>query len=786
MSPRPVRRLGAALLLLAAAAPAVLRAEPTDTIKPRLLGEHGRGRLWQVGEQKVLLVAGTPYEMGLQHGKLLAREARECARMFLDEFAIAKLGQTRQTFADIWKQAEPNIPQKYKDELRGIAEGSGVPIEELQLLHAIPERFHCSGAAAFGPATRDGKLYHTRSLDYSLEIGKDKTAQENSVVVVYKPDDGYAHVNVAWAGFAGSVTGMNAQGVAVGEMGCRHKAETYDGLPMVFLVREILYGADGLERAIEITRRAPRTCGYNFIYSDGKAPGAAAAIEVNKDHVKVFPAGGEEENVAPHYAIPHCVRRVNHFVDKELAAGQRDGYDPRFSAAASWLGYHLISEQLKKDRGKIDAERMIALQRGYPGVAPCLHQAVFAPTDREIYVAFAKNPRRVKLAGAQNQTFYRYRLDRVLAGDPGEVEMYAPPSAAAPAPAKDPGARSDAGPARRRGTLTVAPRPRPAPGDPLAPHLARFIPPDGTFEWELSAPPDGAKPAYDRLRLTFPSAVRSPHEVNNTVIGDYFRPKGAAGRGPAVIVLDILDGRNIAATIVCDHLAKQGIAALTIRQAYFGERRPPEPEFRRRMLSDPALIMASVAQSVSDVGRAREWLRSRPEVDPERVGLCGVSMGGFVAGLAAGVYGDFPRTVLILSAGDVAEVIWNSRGERAVELWLRNSGLDRDALRTLCEPFDPITYASRVPAGSVLMLSADADTVVPAEQAKRFAQALAGCEHVWYAANHYTFAVHAFGALQRTGDHLSAGPTIASRRAAPGRMVGTGAPAMGGGGGGTP
>jgi predicted choloylglycine hydrolase len=445
---RPGRAGVAALVFVAVAAVSVLPslsalAEPTDRVTPKLLGEQGPARLWQVGEQRVLLLSGSPYEMGLQQGRLLAAEIRECVRLFLD-FALSRDGNTRETFAAIWKAAETDIPQRYKDELRGLAEGSGASLTDLQLLHVIPEKYHCSGAAAFGPATKDGKLYHTRSLDYAIDIGnREKTAQENALLVVYRPEEGagFAHANVAWAGFIGSITGMNAKGVSIGEMGSSSKNETFEGIPMIFMVREILHGADGVESAVEITRRCRRTAGYNFIYGDGKKP-TAAAIEVNKDAVKVFPAGGSEENVAPHFAIAHCVRRCNHFVDPELSKLQREGYDPRFSSPGSWLGYHLISEYLVKQAGRLDAEAMIALLRGYPPDAPCLHQAVFAPGDREIYVAVAKNPHKVRRPGAQNQVFYRYRLDRILASDPGPVELYAPSSAQPPAekPAPAPGA----------------------------------------------------------------------------------------------------------------------------------------------------------------------------------------------------------------------------------------------------------------------------------------------------------------------------------------------------------
>jgi len=748
--------LVAALLLLRTATAA-------DTVTPKLLAEHGKAKLWQVGEQRLMLLVGSHYDMGVQHGKLLPDEAKACLRAFLNDFAIERERNTRDTFAQIWKQSQPNIPQKYKDELRGLADGSGIALEDLQLLHAIPSRYHCSGAAAFGKATRDGKLYHTRSLDYYLDIGKDRTVQENAVTIVYLPDEGHPHMSVSWAGFVGCVTGMNAKGISVGEMGCKSKGETFDGLPMIFLLREVLSGADSVDAALEITRRAPRDCGYNFIFADGKR-NAAVAVEVNKDHVKAFPAGGSAENVEPHFALPDCVRRTNHFVDKDLAALQRDGYNPQFSAPASWLSYLLISNYLTKHAGKLDAESMIGLLRIYPPAVPCLHQAVMSPGQGEFYVSNAKNPRQVKTAGAQNQTFYKYRLDDILAGSPKPSELHPPLSAVGPprsavAPAAAPAVA-------QRGTV---------PGDPklridsngsderLRKFLAPFDKLDADFAWNLGQPKDSGF-GYTVQRLTYDSPIKSGHAENDTVIADYYRPV-KPGRLPATIVLDILDGRNRVSSFLADFLAKQGVACLTVRMAYFGERRPKDVSFIGRMVGEPEMMFAGMTQSVTDVGRAAVWLRTRPEIDPTAVSVSGVSMGGFVAGVSSGVYGNFARTVLVLAAGDVAEVLWTSKGERAVEEWVRKCGMTREQLTKRCEFFDSATYAARIPAGSVLMLNARNDPVVPAACAEKLAATLHGVTHVWYDANHYTFALFAFDALKRIGEHLlSAPPPEAARR----------------------
>src|SRR6185436_15084926 len=138
--------------------------------------------------------------------------------------------------------------------------------EEIRLANFFPELFHCSGFALMGKATAGGKIYHGRILDYLRGLG----LEQNAVVIVNKPDQGNAWVNVSYAGFVGSVTAMNEKHVAIGEMGGGGEVQ-WDGKPMAQLVREVMEKANSIEEAVEIFRRGPRTCEYYYVISDGNS-----------------------------------------------------------------------------------------------------------------------------------------------------------------------------------------------------------------------------------------------------------------------------------------------------------------------------------------------------------------------------------------------------------------------------------------------------------------------------------------------------------------------------------
>ena len=90
----------------------------------------------------------------------------------------------------------------------------------MQAANIFPEFFHCSGVAVFGKATRGGTLLHARVLDYMTEVG----LQDEAVTMAIEREGARRFVNVGYAGFIGSVTGMNEKKVAIGEMAVAAKA----------------------------------------------------------------------------------------------------------------------------------------------------------------------------------------------------------------------------------------------------------------------------------------------------------------------------------------------------------------------------------------------------------------------------------------------------------------------------------------------------------------------------------------------------------------------------------
>ncbi|MDQ7780193.1 MAG: C45 family autoproteolytic acyltransferase/hydrolase [Planctomycetota bacterium] len=695
-----------------------------------LLAQEGEGFVEEIDGQIVVHLKGTYAEMGRQHGKMCAEKVKECLEWFLYDTAVPK-GLTVEKLLEVYAQAEPHIPQSFKDELKATAEAAGISVQDYIAANMIPEKWHCTGSAAWGKATADGKLYHHRSLDYDINIGKRKRAQENAALIVYEPTGETPYVVVGWVGFLGCVTGMNAKGIGIGEMGSSSEDESYAGLPMTFMLREILAKATTLDEGMKLFRELPRTCGFNFILSDGKIP-EAVAVEVTHSKIAFFRQDDPAENLPPHTPMKCAVRRCNHFISPDLAATQRKIYDPIVSEQGSWLGYKMITDYFTEHYGALDGQMMIGLCRQYPPTHSCLHQAVLCPTDLRMWVANAADPKDVIYAGAQNQRFYEYNLGDLVRT---KADMLKPRPKDLPMPASSATARKQTGKCTSR-ELRL--------DDVKDAKLLELLKPYNTpveeFEWKMKCIREGED--YTVWEVSFPSPMKSGCEENDTVWARYFWPNRQE-KMPATVLLHHLEDDTQLEEFIAASMAGGGIPALMVFLPYYGKRAPKDRAQKIEMVSqDMDATVAAFRQGVCDVRRAGDWLARRAEIDPNRIAVTGVSLGGLCAALVAGVDRNFWRCVPIIAGGDISGIIYSAKLTKDIREALEKQGYTVEKLRAVLEPIEPLTFAGRVGKGSVLMINAKYDEIIPKASTQKLSEKFGGVEVVWYEANHETMLVH--------------------------------------------
>ena len=698
---------------------------------PKLLRQCPGGKLYQLGGQRVLLLSGSPYQMGLAHGKLLADDIKAVTRSVLTVARAADAVKEKNFFAGsierAYKRLAPFIPGRYQQEMRGLAAGAGVGLKDVRLANIFPALFHCSGFAVFGGVTQGGRLLHGRILDYMTQV----RLQEYAVTIVARPAGRHAFVNVTYAGFIGSVTGMNDQQVAIGEMGGRGEGR-WDGMPMPMLVRKALEDASTLDQALAVFKDNPRTCEYYYVVSDGKIPDARGLYCTPKTFFAIKP--GETYD-----GLLRAVGRDE--MPKGAPAPVNDAVvisgDDRLK---------LLLKRIQDRRGRIDPAAAIKMMLRPVAMKGNLHNVLFAPQSLEFWVAHAAADHTAKNYQACYQPYEHYDMRELMA---------LAPVAAGPRGGEDRPAQANASKPREQMGVVPASAQRPISPEAnpaVARHLARFRKKPEAFRWRMK--PMKNQAIANVYTVEFPSPHKSPVEANNTVYCEYFRTDDATP-APGVIVLHIADGRFLVARVISHYLARQGINALVLKMPYYGRRRPADKAELRRMTDSPGALVDGAAQAIMDVRRAAAWLATRPEVDPRRIGLCGVSLGGFVAAAAGGVDGAFPRVAIVLAGGDLPAVLMtNAKEARALRRTIEKGNWTRPRLRKLLAPIEPLTYADRLRSSRVLMVNADKDKVVPPACARKLAQAC-GAEVLWRSADHYSMVMHLPAILDRLVDHFS-------------------------------
>jgi hypothetical protein len=339
----------------------VLLPGPKLTNPPHQPKKVAHGRLTWVQDQRLILLRGTPAQVGQAHGQLMAEQITLNRDSVLYLVGIAQTMRTGRWALDdlreIWRRLDPFIPEDHKVEMAALANAAGLSIDEVQMTNVFPELFHCSGFAVFGKATKDGKLYHGRVLDYMTRIG----LQDAAGIFVIEVTGKTPFATVGYAGFIGSVSGMNADQVSLGEMGGAGEGQ-WDGVPMATLMRRALEECSTLEAVMQLWTDSPRTCEYYYVFADGKGP-TAVGVAATPDSIEFIQPGQDHPRLGS--GIEDTVL---------LSAGGR---------------LEKLRQRAQSAYGSIDIEQALGLMARPVAMSSNLHNVLFVPQDLLFYVAHA-------------------------------------------------------------------------------------------------------------------------------------------------------------------------------------------------------------------------------------------------------------------------------------------------------------------------------------------------------------------------------------------------------------
>jgi len=227
------------------------------------------------GETPVLVLRGSPYAMGLQQGTLLKREISGLQRYVQQFIGRRELPRAFERAKELYGE---RLPQRFKDELRGLSDASGVSYDELLLAQCFTDLYRGFGCTCVAAPVGQAGTGLARNLDFP---GFGYLARY-SIVVVRQPEGGRRTVAIGWPGLIGVLSGQSRE-LALAVMVVHDSEGAQAGLPFQLVFRRVLEEADDLQQAHALLRELPRTVTNNLMVVDDRGP--AAVFELGREDV---------------------------------------------------------------------------------------------------------------------------------------------------------------------------------------------------------------------------------------------------------------------------------------------------------------------------------------------------------------------------------------------------------------------------------------------------------------------------------------------------------------------
>jgi len=243
---------------------------------------------------------------------------------------------------------------QYIEELEGIAEGAGLPFEEVflgvceELWEPVVWRGGCTDFAARGRATADGSTLLAHTNDLAPEV------EDDLVILKVRAGDEPEFLGVSVGGL-GYSAGFNAAGISMtgNEVSCN---DIRPGVPRLLIVRAIL-AARRLEEAMDACLLPQRASNYNNVIGDANG--------------EVYSMEGAATDCEPIYIEEDILAHANHYVSLPMRRFEADRND----ISGSTIRHNRALRLLRENYGHLSPalfQRLLTDHVNYPA-SICKH-----------------------------------------------------------------------------------------------------------------------------------------------------------------------------------------------------------------------------------------------------------------------------------------------------------------------------------------------------------------------------------------------------------------------------
>jgi len=230
---------------------------------------------------------------------------------------------------------------------------------------------------------------------------------------------------------------------------------------------------------------------------------------------------------------------------------------------------------------------------------------------------------------------------------------------------------------------------------------------------------DEAVPAADKILVEH--WMHEPEGCRGTVVALH----GFSMGYPRIDAFALFAGQCFAA----------GFDVALVTLPFHGPRTPPDARFSGERFAIPhvARLNEAVRQAIYEIHVVTGWLRQESGAP---VGLLGLSLGGYLAALMAGLQPDLDFVIPMVPPvciGDLASRFFSQ------SRYYRSGGsaaFSHDELRAMYRVHSPLTYTCRVDKSRLLILAGRGDQIVPPEHPHALWQHWGEPAIYWFSGSH--------------------------------------------------
>lgn len=286
---RPRTRLVLPVLLASAFLLSALAARADDDDFRYREGRADGAELKYVEGVPVLLLAGSPDQLGRQQGTLGSGVAERLASYPVELLRMLRREDGWPRHLKLSQEMVKQFPPHHLAELDALARAAGVERDMLVAVNTMTDAYRgglgCSSLMVDAGRSKTGGPLFGRNLDF-YTLGE---LQKYSLVLAYRPQGKRAFVSVGFPGFIGCLSGMNDAGLALAvheSYASRDGSPLFDpkGVPYALCFRRILEECATVEEAEKLLRSVKRTTLLNLAVCDRKTH---AVLELTPRNVAV-------------------------------------------------------------------------------------------------------------------------------------------------------------------------------------------------------------------------------------------------------------------------------------------------------------------------------------------------------------------------------------------------------------------------------------------------------------------------------------------------------------------